>query len=119
MLRTKREIIVVVIPAFIIREFIAVDLIGSTALYYGVKLTLKKLIFTDAIAMISSIIIPILYKKIARRLSANPDNQLPRALAARTAVPKARTVVPEPSQRSYSDFATISIAIPRPLSPLG
>ncbi|MNG29693.1 hypothetical protein D3C84_1151670 [compost metagenome] len=72
MLRPKPEIIIVVVPAFIIREFIAVDLVGSTALYYGVKLTLKKLMYTDMIAMISSIVLPILYKKIARRLSARP-----------------------------------------------
>ncbi|MWC31192.1 hypothetical protein [Paenibacillus sp. MMS18-CY102] len=76
MLRPNREIIIVVVPAFIIREFIAVDLVGSTALYYGVKLMLKKLLYTDAIAMISSILLPILYKKIARRLAARPLSPL-------------------------------------------
>ncbi|MBD3922654.1 hypothetical protein H8B09_28260 [Paenibacillus sp. PR3] len=67
MSRIRREIIIVVVPISAIREFIAVDLIGSTTFYYALKIALKKLIFVEPIAIAGSIILPLVYKKVAHR----------------------------------------------------
>lgn len=69
LLRSKQEIIVVVLPVYVIRDFVAVDIIGSTAFYYAVKLALKKLVYAEPLAIAGSIVLPVLYKKIARRSS--------------------------------------------------
>jgi len=53
-----------------IREFIAVDLLGSTAFYYTLKLALRKLIFVDAVAIAASIVLPIAYKQLFGRKAA-------------------------------------------------
>ncbi|WP_127533413.1 hypothetical protein [Paenibacillus kobensis] len=67
MLRSNQEILIVVVPMSAIREFIAVDMIGSTAFYYTLKLALRKLIFVDIFAIAGSIILPIVYKQIFHR----------------------------------------------------
>jgi hypothetical protein len=69
--RIRQEIIIVVVPISAIREFIAVDLIGSTTLYYSVKVALKKLVLVEPIAIAGSIILPLIYKKVAHRGSSS------------------------------------------------
>lgn len=71
MSRIRREIIIVVVPISAIREFIAVDLIGSTTFYYAIKIALKKLVFVEPIAIAGSIILPIVYKKVTHRGGAD------------------------------------------------
>lgn len=66
----RREIIIVVVPISAIREFIAVDIIGSTTFYYAIKLALKKLVLVEPIAIAGSIVLPILYKKVTHRATA-------------------------------------------------
>ncbi|PWV92078.1 hypothetical protein DFQ01_13624 [Paenibacillus cellulosilyticus] len=76
MSRIRREIIIVVVPISTIREFIAVDIIGSTTFYYLLKLALKKLVLVEPIAIAGSIVLPLVYKKIAHR-SAAPRSSVP------------------------------------------
>jgi hypothetical protein len=75
--RISQEIIIVVVPISAIREFIAVDLIGSTTFYYALKLALKKLVLADPIAIAGSIILPLVYKKVAHRGAAHRRKQTP------------------------------------------
>ncbi|GFN33136.1 hypothetical protein [Paenibacillus xylaniclasticus] len=69
-MRNQREILIVVVPMSAIRQFVAVDLIGSTAFYYSLKLALRKFVFVDAIAIAGSILLPIVYKQLTRRAAA-------------------------------------------------
>ncbi|WP_317972988.1 hypothetical protein [Paenibacillus sp. CCS19] len=85
MSRISREIIIVVVPISAIREFIAVDIIGSTTFYYALKIALKKLVFVEPLAIAGSIVLPLVYKKVAHRSSASQRDG--RVAAARSSTP--------------------------------
>ncbi|WP_308637163.1 hypothetical protein [Paenibacillus silvisoli] len=61
-LRSKNEIIVVVVPISEIKKFVLIDIVGGTLLYYTIKLPLHSV----AAAMIGSMIGPMLIRRTLR-----------------------------------------------------
>lgn len=50
-MRNKQEILVVVVPLSEIKKFVAIDIVGGTALYYLLKLSLHSMLWAMAGSM--------------------------------------------------------------------